>query len=431
MTSFDDLFADVISVILSYLNDADASSLSRAVPIAYDVLQDEGAGDWASRSHRFCVRVGGDPRRLPLIKRWLGGWRQVHSFLGQYGGAIASRYCRVIDDNFRGALVRVLEGEEADDFAPILEIIDHDVHTGVYAWDSVRLSLSVEAAPGAHPGLGSVLLFANLAGVGRVFRFIECIGTMRSLSVSADNDFAALHSSSRWQRVKLINWALMPLPMPAFDPPPAECFEGLFTGSYGPHGTEVILVTLIPQERAVDSTVSTREFIDGLLDAISDYSPPEEDGPPTRALGSSLDGGIFGPSFASWSETRPVSEFFRRGPVLVGRKVSGDANVPSGQLSFIASLHHQSRLTVEDFLLLCHPQIRDHAGLRDITRDMTHACIGAMQINVDPENWRPDFEVAVLAFQRDGTFIAVIVHRVAGGFLPDHGITFTRLAAAA
>jgi hypothetical protein len=333
----------------------------------------------------------------------------------------------MIGNDYRGALMRVLEGDAASSFAPTIEIIDHDLDTGVFEWESVRLSLCVVRVAGAHPGLGFSDLFATLAE-RPLFRFEGCGGSLRARSFEGST--VSTPNLTRWSRIIDTTWALMPLPTPALESPSAESsFEGLFTGSYGPHGTEVIHITLISSEEREDAPpVSARQFIDSLFDTISDYSPPDEDGPPTREIGSDLNGGIFGRGFDAWKETMPVSEFLRRGPVLVGRKVSGDANVPSGQVSFIGSLHDQSRMTVEEVLLLCHPEIRDHERLRELLARMTHACVGAMQINVDPENWRPEYELALLIFQRDGSVMVLIVNRVAGGVVPNHGIMFRRVA---
>jgi hypothetical protein len=182
--------------------------------------------------------------------------------------------------------------------------------------------------------------------------------------------------------------ALPPFPPPRAPPPPppqreaatiadvVTPFEGLYICSYGPHGQEYIHISL------VDGHTLSR-------------------GPDALPLGSgaSTDAVALAAETACW--TGPPL----RGRVLLGRKVSGDPNVPSGAVTFFAEVEHEERPTA------------------DLGLPILAAFQGAQQVNANPLSWEPEWiQIAIIlrAHAPDERTAVVVISE-------DNALRFTRV----
>lgn len=500
--SLPELDDDVLGITLSFLPDASAAAASSTCRALRCVFSEEGRGDWAARAARACARASGDVQCLPRLRKWLGSWRAVHAALVATGGALSSRFVRVlVDGSASGAFARWAPSDAYDSApqsprsarsprpssdaeplaAPVLRLVWRGgwrgwvgagtpepppitlravllprsalpaffvagpflltgaqplgaprsvprslVATrvgrawasdaaasaalavalpsdcGADAWGEAVRSAAAAAAFGASGSCWGGVIGGG-GGIGGGIGGGDDSSDDDSDADDADDDdvAAVMGAVGEWPGDERLYdaglagpwcFALQPLPPLA---PPARCgvgaapppvpgcaldaardVEGYYCASYGPHGVEVAHVALVRGDSA-------------LVPPAARAAASALRGAPTDVVGSALVGSAFdSPAFPARAASRLV---------LLGRKVVGDPNVPSGASTFVVYTDAASVVPLPEALALLGVRARSATVVL-----RARGCLSAL-----PDRFRPEWCEANVIFFPNNRFVIV------------------------
>lgn len=423
---------DVLGVVFTFLSDRDAASLASASTVTRQVFRlDHG---FKARSERACARLGGDVSQLPRLRRWAGTWRAACALLNTYGGGIClggGSSSRVIDQSLHEPSARgggaIAEGDLGD--APSFRLIQDrtvlsprltfalvagaragDLPEALLAASGTRLYVAHSSLNWSRVTPASASFNAPLIDLAdrRVLFLDECFEGVDGIHADWRPAAEALlatsaRASSRNELDGIVGYSglfdfprsfqLEPIPATvATGPVPSSStglsaadflpWTGLRVSQYGAHGTELIHLGVVRAgEVKLPSpapTLSTGHVArTSRLSAFRKPAPNDED-------------------------------VYRARWLFVGRKVTGDPNVPSGQITF------KSRDTerIAD-PLASKPDavayLRSFCDSRPepIPTDIAHAFTVSVQVNDFEGRWNPSFLEGVLFLLNSGNVFIV------------------------